>query len=111
MTMAVTHTGADPALRGHPAYQAMKLEAHLATPIRVNGQIYGTLNFTSPEVRRIPFDDADVELIELMAGRIGQIIEQNQLDREKQRAISQLRQNTVLFESAFEYAAIRHRPY
>ena len=106
MTMAVTHTGEDPEFCGHPAYRQMRLETYLATPIRVNGGIYGTLNFTSPEVRETPFDDTDVELIELMAGRIGQIIEQNQLDREKQRAISQLRENTVLFESAFEHAAI-----
>lgn len=70
-TMAVTHTAKDPALLGHPAYRTMQLEAYLATPIRVNGEIYRTLNFTSPEIRKTPFDDTDVELIELMAGLFG----------------------------------------
>ncbi len=106
VTVAVAHAREDAALCGHPAYREMRLEAYLATPIRVNGEIFGTLNFTSPEARKRPFDDTDVELIELMAGRIGQIIEQDQLDRERQRAISQLRENTALFESAFEHAAI-----
>tara|TARA_R100001509_G_scaffold165657_1_gene148642 strand:- start:2637 stop:3986 length:1350 start_codon:yes stop_codon:yes gene_type:complete len=106
MTVAVSHAGQDAALCGHPAYREMQLEAYLATPIRVNGEIYGTLNFSSPQARDFPFDETDVELVELMAGRIGQIIEQDQLDRERQRAIRQLRENTELFESAFEYAAI-----
>tara|TARA_R110001599_G_scaffold146321_7_gene329443 strand:+ start:4755 stop:6227 length:1473 start_codon:yes stop_codon:yes gene_type:complete len=106
MTVAVSHAGLDAALCGHPAYREMQLEAYLATPIRVNGEIYGTLNFSSPQARKFPFDETDVELVELMAGRIGQIIEQDQLDRERQTAISQLRENTELFESAFEHAAI-----
>ncbi len=106
VTVAVSHAGQDAALCGHPAYREMQLEAYLATPIRVNGEIYGTLNFSSPAARKLPFHDTDVELVELMAGRIGQIIEQDQLDRERQRAMSQLRENTALFESAFEHAAI-----
>ncbi|MGM0631693.1 MAG: diguanylate cyclase domain-containing protein [Pseudomonadota bacterium] len=106
VTMAVSHAGRDPALCGHPAYRQMGLEAYLAAPIRVNGEIHGTLNFTAPEAREYPFDETDVELIELMASRIGQVIEQDLLDRDKQQALIELRENTELFESAFEYAAI-----
>ena len=105
-TIAVSQAGRDAVLCGHPAYQQMGLEAYLAAPIRVNGEIHGTLNFTAPEPRAHPFDETDVELIELMASRIGQVIEQDLLDRDKQRALIELRENTELFESAFEYAAI-----
>lgn len=105
-SVAVNNAATDAELQVHPAYTNSRLEAYLATPIRVNGEIFGTLNFTSPESREQPFDFTDIELIELMAGRIGQILEQHQLDREKRLALSQLRENTVLFESAFEYAAI-----
>lgn len=106
VTMAVARAGQDDLLCGHPAYREMKLEAYLATPIRVNGDLYGTLNFSSPDARALPFCDSDIELIELMAGRIAQIIEQDLLDRERQQAMGKLRENTALFESAFEYAAI-----
>lgn len=105
-TIAVTHAKADSALGGHPAYRQTGLEAYLATPVRVNGAIHGTLNFTAPEARGRPFDETDEELIELMAGRMGQVIEQDQIDRDRRDALSRLRENTLLFESAFEYAAI-----
>ncbi len=105
-TMAVTHAAEDVAFYGHPAYRQMQLEAYLATPIHVNGGIHGTLNFTAPEVREHPFDDIDIELIELMTGRIGQVIEQHQVDRERREAVKRLRDNIRLFESAFEYAPI-----
>lgn len=105
-TVAVAHAEQDRDLRGHPAYQQMALEAYIATPVRVNGEIHGTLSFTASEARERPFDSTDVELIELMAARIGQVIEQDQIDRERQDALRRLRKNIELFESAFEYAPI-----
>lgn len=105
-TMAVSHTAVDPALGGHPAYRQMLLESYLAAPIWVEGEIFGTLNFTAPEARQHPFDETDIELIELMAGRIGQVVEQDQADRRRQDALRRLRKNTELFESAFQYAPI-----
>lgn len=105
-TIAVSHIKSDASLGEHPAYRNMALEAYIAAPILVEGEIHGTLNFTSSEPRERPFDNSDVEVIELMAGRLGQIIEQNQIDRERRNALSQLRENTELFESAFNYAAI-----
>lgn len=105
-TIAVPHAEYDDALGRHPAYQQQGLEAYIAAAIRVNGELYGTLNFTSPAPRADHFDETDIELIELMAARIGQIIEYDLLDRERQEALGRLRSNTILFESAFEYAAI-----
>lgn len=105
-TMAVSHAAMDSELCAHPAYRQMLLESYLATPIWVEGEIFGTLNFTAPEKRPRPFDETDTELIELMAGRIGQVIEQDQADRRRQDALRRLRKNTELFESAFQYAPI-----
>lgn len=105
-SMAVAHAAKDASFAKHPAYRQMLLESYLAAPIWVEGEIYGTINFTAPEQRERPFDEVDVELIELMAGRIGQVIEQDQTDRQRQEALSRLRENTELFESAFQYAPI-----
>lgn len=106
VAMAVAHAEENDDLCTHPLYLRSRLEAYLAAPIRVNGEIFGTLNFSSPKVRQRGFTDSDLELIELMAGRIGQVIEQDQVDRERRDAVNRLRENTQLFESAFEYAAI-----
>jgi len=43
--------------RTHPAYQFCQLEAHIGVRIEVGGQVYGTLNFMSPEPRKLRFTE------------------------------------------------------
>ncbi len=59
----------------HPCYAAFRLEAYLGTPVIVSGQIYGTLNFSSPAPHPQPFKPADKEFLRLMAQWIGGEIE------------------------------------
>ncbi len=51
----------------HPAYQAFGLESYLGTPIVVDGELFGTLNFSSPERREREFTEIDIDSIQLMA--------------------------------------------
>ncbi len=51
----------------HPCYHAFHLEAYLATPLRVGGKSFGTLNFSSLKPRPQPFTDADRAFLEVMA--------------------------------------------
>jgi PAS domain S-box-containing protein len=55
----------------HPAYHAHKLEAYFGIRIEVDGGVYGTLNFVSPEPRRHVFTDGDKEILKHMAQWIG----------------------------------------
>lgn len=42
-----TQAGEDPRVSGHPCYQAFGLECYIGMPLRVNGRVWGTLNFSS----------------------------------------------------------------
>ena len=64
-----------PHLREHPAYVDQGLTAYISTPVWVEGRVSGTLSFSGPEARPLPFTEEDVELIELMADGIGHFLE------------------------------------
>ena len=59
-------------------YQSLKLETYFGTPILVDGEIYGTLNFSSQTVREESFNALDKELLRLMAQWVGREIERQQ---------------------------------
>ncbi len=100
------HVGSDPAMREHPVYREMHLESYIGAPIRVNGRIWGTINFSAIAPRTIPFSKADTEFVELMAQGLGQVIERDVLQQQREEAITHLEQSNELFESAFEFAPV-----
>ena len=57
-------------IRDHPCYKGFQLESYLGSPITVDGELYGTLNFSSPAPTR-PFNRQDLELIGLFAQWLG----------------------------------------
>ncbi|MBQ4891091.1 sensor domain-containing diguanylate cyclase [Shewanella sp. MMG014] len=65
--VGIEHMGEDDALAVHPAYQAFGLESYIGIPIRLNGQLYGTLNFSSPTPYPRMFRDVDIDALQLMA--------------------------------------------
>ncbi len=69
----------------HPCYRKFRLEAYLGAPVRVGGQIYGTLNFSATEPRTTPFTTVDRELIQLMAQWVGGALEQQRMIANAQR--------------------------
>ena len=60
-------------IKTHPCYQNFGLEAYLGAPIMVDGERYGTLNFSSPQPTR-PFTGEDIELVRLFASWLGHAI-------------------------------------
>ena len=90
-TIAYNHVGANSKLTSHPVYQNLRLESYLSTPILVNEEVYGTLNFSSTQIRNRDFSIHEREIIELMAKSIGKFIEAYQIEIQRQQAEIELR--------------------
>jgi signal transduction histidine kinase/ActR/RegA family two-component response regulator len=86
-------------ISSHPCYQGFGLESYIGTPLLINGERFGTLNFSGPEVHQRPFYDSDHELIRLFAQWIG-----NELTRENAATLAA--QQTELLESMSQLARI-----
>ncbi|MBT3358887.1 MAG: PAS domain S-box protein [Rhodospirillales bacterium] len=63
--------GEDRRVRQHPCYKKFGLEGYIGSPLVVDGDHYGTLNFSSPTAREHPFSDGEYSLIQLFAQWIG----------------------------------------
>lgn len=57
-------------IRSHPCYKQFGMEAYLGAPVFVDGELYGTLNFSSPLPTR-RFSGQDIELIRLFSTWVG----------------------------------------
>lgn len=65
------HSARHSKFAAHPCYDLFLLETYLGVPLIVDGELFGTLNFTSPEERH-PFETGDLEVIKMFAAWIGQ---------------------------------------
>jgi len=61
----------------HPCYEAFKLETYIGSPTRLNGNIYGTINFSSTESRDTSFTDEQRLFVQLM----GEVVNWSLLSR------------------------------
>lgn len=75
--LAITHAGSSD-IANHPCYEKFALETYIGAPLLVDGEKYGTINFTSPKPRQRPFTQTDRELIRQFADWIG-----NELARQR----------------------------
>ncbi|WP_209008413.1 diguanylate cyclase [Roseibium polysiphoniae] len=75
--IAIAHT-AKSELALHPCYRAFALEAYIGVPLLVDGERYGTINFTSADVRQRPFTKTDKEIIRQFADWVGNEIARQQ---------------------------------
>ena len=75
-SMAITEIDGEPGMRLHPLYEDIPCEAYLSSPIIVGDRVWGTLNYTSFEIRERPFSPRDVEFNEGQARQIASAIEQ-----------------------------------
>ena len=69
----------------HPAYATRGLRAFIGTPIWVEDEIIGTLNFVSPEVRPGGFRAFERDLVEIMADAIARRIVADRAESERRR--------------------------
>ena len=70
----VTYADAAASVPEHPACRDRGLRAYIGTPVIVDGEWFGTVNFVSPQPRRGGFTPAERELVEVMAGSLGREI-------------------------------------
>jgi len=59
----------------HPCYREFGLESYIGSPIWVAGKKYGTINFSSPSKRPIPFSENDIDFMRLVARWVGTTLE------------------------------------
>ncbi|MEM9491808.1 MAG: GAF domain-containing sensor histidine kinase, partial [Myxococcota bacterium] len=82
----------------HPAYIDFKLESYLGAPVMVFGDVFGTINFSSPSPRKEPLTSADHQLVELMAEWMGNEL-QRQIEQAQQQMEVETRNRTVQVEA------------
>lgn len=93
---ALEHIGKNDQYASHPAYQAFGLESYIGIPIRLNGEIYGTLNFSSATPYERKFQAVDIDALQLMASWI----EVELIRRKQEKALVAL--NLALEKKAYE---------
>ncbi len=93
-------------MQGHPVYQTLRLESYLGTPIFVNGDIYGTLNFSSTTPRAAKFSRHEQEIIELMAQSIGRFLAADLAQKQQQAAAAALRESEARFRMVANSAPV-----
>ncbi len=79
-------------MKDHPVYVNLKLESYLSSPIEVDGELYGTLNFTSATPRKNGFSEHERELIVLMSKAIANFIVLRDRESKLQNANRKLKQ-------------------
>jgi len=83
------HHAAKSEWKNHPCYEKFQLEAYMGCPVYVEDQIFGTLNFSSPNPSSMEYDENDMEFLQLMAQWVG-------LELERQQSAEKLRNKNRL---------------
>ncbi|MBE0642499.1 MAG: response regulator [Bacteroidetes bacterium] len=89
-TLTISQAGSDPDFQDHPVYREWHAESFIGTPIRVRGEIFGTLNFSSQRPFRRQFRASDSEIIELLARSISHYLEEQMLEEERKNYAEEL---------------------
>lgn len=86
-------------IKEHPCYQNFGLEAYIGIVIYVDGQRWGTLNFSSPNPKDHAFGDDDYEVMKLLSQWVG-----NEITRSKSDAklMTSERQQRLILEAVHE---------
>ena len=81
----------------HPCHLVFQMEAYLGAPVRVAGEVYGTLAFFSRTPQLRPFTATERELLRLMAQWLGGEMERQQHTRQLQANAAEIaRKNEAL---------------
>jgi diguanylate cyclase (GGDEF)-like protein/PAS domain S-box-containing protein len=80
---------------GHPCHRELALVSYIGAPIRVNSEVYGTINFSSPSARQLEYDAIDDEFMRLLSRWTGTYLE-------KQLVLDELSFAKKRFELIFE---------
>lgn len=78
-TVAITGIDGVPGLRLHPLYDAIPCEFYISSPILVDDKVWGTLNYTSLQMRANPFSAEDISYNEACAMKIAAAIAETRI--------------------------------
>jgi len=92
------HHMAESEFARHPCYQTFGLEAYAGVTVNVNGQPYGTLNFSSATPRR-PFTEGEKAFLRLLARWVGSALD-------SERAEQALKENEARLRALFELSPL-----
>lgn len=87
-TFSVSHAAHTP-LAGHPCYRAFAYESYIGTPVRVNGEVWGTLSFASRDTLGRGFDPQDRDFVELLAAVLSGEMDRDQMQAKMQAAVEE----------------------
>ncbi|SMO91723.1 PAS domain-containing protein [Gracilimonas mengyeensis] len=83
--LAISHM-ADSEWNMHPCYDVFELESYIGTKVYLNGELFGTLNFSSSEPKEGGFIPEDKNLIKLLAEWLGGVLKRKQIEAELQES-------------------------
>lgn len=86
------HTLDDTGVKDHPVYQKQGIKSYIGVPVWVDGQRYGTLNFSQPAAREEPFTDGEESFVRILSQWIGTELERQQHQQELERTSQFLRE-------------------
>ena len=104
--VSTINAGRDPVFKNHPSFINFKLESYLGVPLIVNSRPYGTLNFSSPEVKKSPFSKGEIEFVRILAKWIEAVLESHERERVHKHLTSQSETVQTLFEGVFNESPI-----
>jgi diguanylate cyclase (GGDEF)-like protein len=93
---ALEHIGKHDQYASHPAYDAFGLEAYIGMPIKLNGKLYGTINFSSGTPYKRKFKAVDIDALQLMTSWV----EVELIRRKQEKRLVEL--NAILERKAYE---------
>ena len=63
----------------HPCYIKWKLKSYIGAKVLVDNQLYGTINFSSPDLAKTDITNTDLEILKLIAQWVGYMLQQENL--------------------------------
>ena len=75
-TVAITEIEGVKGMSLHPLYDEIPCGFYISSPILVKGKVWGTLNYTSLEIRDTPFSDDDIAYNEARAATIAALLDE-----------------------------------
>lgn len=79
----------------HPCYELFEMESYIGIPIKIDGKVFGTLNFSSRTPKENGFLDADKSFVQLLSQWVASTIKRKQIEDRLLKQNKKLRKLTA----------------